>query len=497
MGQWERISDYTDDPQCLAQSELQALKNVWHGQRERLAAQDAFQRFNEKLKREWAIETGLIERLYVLDRGVTQLLIDRGIHASLIPNGAVSNPELVVSMISDHETVVEGIFDFVKGNRGLSTSYIKEMHALITRHQDRVEGLDQYGKKTYVPLQRGKYKELPNNPVRPNGELHEYCPPEHVAAEMDRLIEMHQQHTRVSPEVEAAWLHHRFAQIHPFQDGNGRVARALATLVFVKSGWFPLVVRDRDRGTYIDALEAADGGDLGELVKYFAGSQRDEFVKALSIAADVLKSTKAEDAIRAVKKQLQRRKDSLVKEWNAARITAKALHTRAVRRLREVEHAMRQELADLFEPITFSVDEDQFEPVTFFVDEAGDGTPRSHYFRFQIVETAKKLDYFANSQTYRSWVRLVVKNGHRSELLISFHGIGHEFQGVVVCSACWFQKVEPQEEEGGEVFDIKPVSDKVFQINYKESREQAEERFLPWLEQSIVRAIELWQASAL
>ena len=94
MGQWERISDYTDDPQCLAQSELQALKNVWHGQRERLAAQDAFQRFNEKLKREWAIETGLIERLYVLDRGVTQLLIDRGIHASLIPNGAVSNPEL-------------------------------------------------------------------------------------------------------------------------------------------------------------------------------------------------------------------------------------------------------------------------------------------------------------------------------------------------------------------------------------------------------------------
>lgn len=51
----------------------------------------------------------------------------------------------------------------------------------------------------------------------------------------------------VSPEVEAAWLHHRFTQIHPFQDGNGRIARLLASLVFIKAGWFPLVVTRDDR----------------------------------------------------------------------------------------------------------------------------------------------------------------------------------------------------------------------------------------------------------
>ena len=38
-------------------------------------------------------------------------------------------------------------------------------------------------------------------------------------------------------EVEAAWLHHRFTQIHPFEDGNGRVARALASLVFIPDGF--------------------------------------------------------------------------------------------------------------------------------------------------------------------------------------------------------------------------------------------------------------------
>ena len=161
---WEPIRDYDAAPEKLAQSELRTLEKVWREQRERLEKRNEFRQFNERLKREWAIETGLIERLYVLDRGITQLLIARGIDASLIPHGAGSNPEAVVSMIDDHQAAVNGIFDFVKGSRVLSTSYIKEVHALITRHQDTVEGADRYGRKTGVPLIRGDYKRLPNNP---------------------------------------------------------------------------------------------------------------------------------------------------------------------------------------------------------------------------------------------------------------------------------------------------------------------------------------------
>ena len=73
----------------------------------------------------------------------------------------------------------------------------------------------------------------------------------------------------VPPEVLSSWLHHRFTQIHPFQDGNGRIARALATLVFLKPGLFPLVIRDADRKGYIDALERGDQGDLLPLIKLF------------------------------------------------------------------------------------------------------------------------------------------------------------------------------------------------------------------------------------
>ena len=104
---------------------------------------------------------------------------------------------------------------------------------------------------------------------------------------MERLVGLHASHEGlgVPPEIEAAWLHHRFTQIHPFQDGNGRVARALASLVFLRAGWFPLVIvgSGEDRNAYIRALEAADAGDLAPVVELFASVQRREFRKALSI----------------------------------------------------------------------------------------------------------------------------------------------------------------------------------------------------------------------
>ena len=135
---WQPIEDL-ESHAALATPGLRALAEVWNEQRNRLGDMDAYRQFEERLKREWAIETGLIERLYTLDRGVTQLLIERGIRATLIPHEPGANPEQIVAIIGDHEAAVEGVFDFVKGERSLSTSYIKELHALMTRHQETVE----------------------------------------------------------------------------------------------------------------------------------------------------------------------------------------------------------------------------------------------------------------------------------------------------------------------------------------------------------------------
>ncbi len=214
---------------------------------------------------------------------------------------------MVVAYLRDQAEVYDWLFDFIAQRRDLGTSFIKELHQLLTRNQESTEALDQFGNTLTVPLQRGSWKSQVNNPKRPDESVHEYCPPEQVAAEMDQLLAWHRSHclARVAPEVEAAWLHHRFTQIHPFQDGNGRVARALASLVLIREGRFAFSVAPDDKGTYIDALERADAGSLSQLISFVTEGQQREFGQALSVARALVDE---QQVLQRRLRKLQRRK---------------------------------------------------------------------------------------------------------------------------------------------------------------------------------------------
>ncbi len=323
---WKPIEDLPDDWQKLASSELAGLFAVWKEHVVTLKDSPAYLEFQARLRREWAIETGIIEGLYDIDRGVTRTLIERGLHASLIAHGDANKPaEEIIPMLKDHEAVVEGLFDFVGQKRELSTSYIKQIHQALTTHQETATGIDSFGRHAQIPLLQGDWKKWPNNPTRPDGLVHEYCPPEQVASEMDRLIEMHQRHLQegVPPEIEAAWLHHRFTQIHPFQDGNGRVARALASLVLIRAGWFPFVVHRDDRSEYLDCLEKADSGDLLPLINAFGRFQKKAFNQAIKLSGNILLSSDSvEQVILAGARYLKAKEENkrlFIEEWNKLR----------------------------------------------------------------------------------------------------------------------------------------------------------------------------------
>jgi len=316
---WQPIENLPAHWQALTDPDLSSLANVWREQRQRLENTNAYKTFMGKLRRRIAIETGIIERLYTIERGVTFTLIEYGIDAALIPHGSTDRPaQEVIEIIRDQESAVERVFDVVANQRDLSTSFIKSLHQLLTKNQPTTEAIDQFGRLGEVALLRGDWKRLPNNPTRKDGSLHEYCPPEQVSSQMDQLIVWHLQHLHdgVSPEVEAAWLHHRFTQIHPFQDGNGRVARNLATLVFLKAGWFPLVVLDNDmkdpaRNQYIEKLEAADDGDLKPLVDFFAAAQRKTFISILSLSEEVrAEQADRQAALKALGQRISQRQEN-------------------------------------------------------------------------------------------------------------------------------------------------------------------------------------------
>ena len=241
--------------------------------------------------RAFAIETGQIEGLYTLRRGVTEQLIAEGfdgVRAAHALEPGLTDRTLK-GLLEDQHAAVELVFEAAAGRRPLSHHTMKSWHQLLTRHQEHAVGIRD-GRRVAIPLLRGEYKIRPNNPRRPDGVVHEYCPPEQTRSEMDRLLEMHHGHADLGlpAEMEAAWLHHRFVRIHPFQDGNGRMARLLMAYVFARAGELPPVISMTQRNDYIRNLEWADGDDLRRFVQYLADLAAITTLSAISIAEDVL-----------------------------------------------------------------------------------------------------------------------------------------------------------------------------------------------------------------
>ncbi|MBP2392160.1 Fic family protein [Aeromicrobium fastidiosum] len=103
-----------------------------------------------------------------------------------------------------------------------------------------------------------------------------------------------------------AWLTH----IHPFDDGNGRIARLLANFVLARGGFPPLIVRSTsDRGRYIDALAHSDeAGDISQLVRVFM----------TALNRRVIKMENPDYAWKMFEKELQVRQQPLFMRWSAA-----------------------------------------------------------------------------------------------------------------------------------------------------------------------------------
>lgn len=101
-------------------------------------------------------------------------------------------------------------------------------------------------------------------------------PPEEVPNQMRELIEWLNLAQQIHPVIMAGITHYELVRIHPFVDGNGRAARALATLVlylrkFDIKQFFALDdYYDSDRRSYYRALKSVDeNGDLTGWLEYF------------------------------------------------------------------------------------------------------------------------------------------------------------------------------------------------------------------------------------
>ena len=412
---------------------LDTIRSIWDHTKIELD-RNVMDRFVNRLKRDIAVETGIIEGLYELDRGLTQTLVTHGFTRDTVDRAGESVPDSTLSMLRDHLRGLDFIMDYIgETQRGLTTAYVRELHALVTTSQQTSNAVDRRGKHIDMPLEHGVYKTQPNNPLLPGGGIHEYAPVEQVASQMDELIRLFEEmdeHT----VVKAAWLHHRFVQIHPFQDGNGRVARLLASMVLVKDGYFPLHIRRDDREVYLDALERADSGQLEPFIKLLSQRLRQDILDAVS------------DAAKAAAEQMPAAGAASRTRDVAALVAARRQRHRA--EILEQRRQVNQVAEDLLPLMTAAIEtrlgeaKDEFDalrvPFSCRVVSGGshDVPARGHWWSYQIVQTARRLDYWANQSENKYWIRSdLALDEDRLRMVVSLHHYGLPVSGIMAVSA--------------------------------------------------------------
>jgi len=481
---WKPIEPLADRDRAIDLADIRPLYESWRASKERLqqSSQAGLKEFNQRLIRRLSVETGILERIYDLDRGTTEALVAHGFVEELVSRSSTDiEPSRLIDILRDQEAAIQLMIDCVAHSRDLTKGVIHELHAILTRHQSTTSAIDQFGNRFEIPLLKGKFKEQPNNPSRPDGSLHEYCPPIHVESETDNLLAWLSGYAAEDPILVAAWLHHRFTQIHPYQDGNGRVARALTTLILLRADLLPLVIDRNLRVDYIKALEAADASDLSPLASIFAGLERSAILQALSVDADTEIShqrTLTSAVIESLAEKFGKRRQAKFAELRKVNVVAVALRTHARTVL---EHAFNELMA----PVS------QVAEPEMHITDGGPDRANAHWYKFEVVKSANETGKFVNFTEDHYFVKASIRvERERLIFVVSFHHVGRELSGIMEVTAfSRLQSFEDSDDRESVSQDFVLCSLEPFVLTYKTNERDIRESFARWLDAALAVAI--------
>jgi Fic family protein len=185
--------------------------------------------------------------------------------------------------IDNIEAAMRQVESAVEPGSALSEHLLRGLHATavdgLQREGDRTPGSYRTG-----PVRIAQAEHLPPDPVQVPGYM----------AELVAFI--NQPDPPKYDLMKVALAHHRFAWVHPFSNGNGRVVRLLTYAMLIKYGFQvssagrllnPAAVFCADRNRYYAMLSAADAGEPAELENwctYVLSGIRDELEKVSRLA---------------------------------------------------------------------------------------------------------------------------------------------------------------------------------------------------------------------
>lgn len=154
--------------------------------------------------------------------------------------------------------------------QGISGKSLKEIY-MARNLMWAINFLDNYNGKSNLELIKKLHAIVQEN-IQPKKELGQYkkmqnyivgtdylpTPPNFVEKRMDGLMRWYGVNRKEYQIFELAVLFHiKFVSIHPFVDGNGRVARLLHNFILKKYGIAPIIYRTKTKQKYYSMLRSA------------------------------------------------------------------------------------------------------------------------------------------------------------------------------------------------------------------------------------------------
>lgn len=143
----------------------------------------------------------------------------------------------------------------------LTQQFIRTLHKTLLREDYTVYRTLPGGVQTSYVIHAGQYKTRPNSVITRYGDQFEYATPEETPALMSDLVDWYNDAERsgkFTPIELAAIFHYRYIRIHPFEDGNGRIARLMVNYILTRHDYPMIVVRSRKKKEYLEALHRTD-----------------------------------------------------------------------------------------------------------------------------------------------------------------------------------------------------------------------------------------------
>ncbi len=219
----------------------------------------------QKFRLWWTYHSNAIEG-NTLTQGETEMFLMEGLTAK-------GKPLKDHLDLRGHIHAIDYLLAFIRGNEPLTEAVTRELHKVLLVEPYKVQAFTADGQPTTTTVVIGQYKTQPNHVRTTTGEMRFYASPQDTPAKMQELMAWYREttETRTTHPVEiAARFHHRFTDIHPFDDGNGRMCRLLMNLILMQNGYPPAVIRIGERDPYIAALRRADRDEYDDFLAFIA-----------------------------------------------------------------------------------------------------------------------------------------------------------------------------------------------------------------------------------